>query len=151
MQLHGHLSVGSLVGIRKISVKNANNHLFSLAFARRQSGGRKRLGMHAAILQSATAFNACGPHQQGPNHDIPYSWPSGPGMMVKALVWFWWIEETQNANLVYQSDHEIGSTFQVMEQVVKIMMMVWPWWWSIARLGKEEREKQKAQGKGETW
>ena len=69
----------------------------------------------------------------------------------KALVWFWWIDETLSANLVYQSDHEIGSTFQVMEQVVKIMMMVWPWWWSSAHLGKEEREKQKAQGKGETW
>ena len=42
---------------------------------------------------------------------------------MKALVWFWWIDETLSANLVYQSDHEIGSTFQVMEQVV-IMMMV---------------------------
>ena len=43
---------------------------------------------------------------------------------VKALVWFWLIDETLSANLVYQSDHEIGSTFEVMEQVVKIMMMV---------------------------
>ena len=29
---------------------------------------------------------------------------------LKALVWFWWIDETLSANLVYQSDHEIGST-----------------------------------------
>ena len=29
---------------------------------------------------------------------------------VKALVWFWWIDEILSANLVYQSDYEIGST-----------------------------------------
>ena len=29
---------------------------------------------------------------------------------VKALVWFWWIDETLRTNLVYQSDYEIGST-----------------------------------------
>ena len=34
---------------------------------------------------------------------------------MKALVWFWWIDETLSANLVYQSDHEIGSTFQVVK------------------------------------
>ena len=45
----------------------------------------------------------------------------------KALVWFWWINDTLSANLVYQSDHEIGSTFQVVKQMVKIMMMVWTW------------------------
>ena len=39
---------------------------------------------------------------------------------VKALVWFWWIDETLSANLVYQSVHEIGSTFQVAKQM-KIM------------------------------
>ena len=44
---------------------------------------------------------------------------------VKALVWFWLIDETLSANLVYQSDYEIGSTFQVAKQIVKIMMMVW--------------------------
>ena len=32
---------------------------------------------------------------------------SGP---IKALVWFWLIDETLSANLVYQSDYEIGST-----------------------------------------
>jgi hypothetical protein len=41
---------------------------------------------------------------------------------VKTLVWFWWIDES--ANLVYQSDHEIGSMFQVVKQMVMIMMMV---------------------------
>ena len=29
---------------------------------------------------------------------------------VKALVWFWLIDEILSANLVYQSDYEIGST-----------------------------------------
>ena len=29
---------------------------------------------------------------------------------MKALVWFWWIDETLSVNLVYLSDHEIGST-----------------------------------------
>ena len=31
--------------------------------------------------------------------------------VLKALVWFWLIDETLSANLVYQSDYEIGSTF----------------------------------------
>ena len=31
-------------------------------------------------------------------------------VLLKALVWFWWIDETLSANLVYQSDYEIGST-----------------------------------------
>jgi hypothetical protein len=44
--------------------------------------------------------------------------------LVKAPVWFWWIDETLSANLVYQSDHKIGSTFQVVKQMVMIMMMV---------------------------
>ena len=46
--------------------------------------------------------------------------------MVKALVWFWWIDETLSANLVYQSDYEIGSTIPSDEAIVKIMMMVMP-------------------------
>ena len=29
---------------------------------------------------------------------------------MKALVWFWLINETLSANLVYQDDYEIGST-----------------------------------------
>ena len=32
------------------------------------------------------------------------------GDHVQALVWFWLIDETLSANLVYQSDYEIGST-----------------------------------------
>ena len=39
---------------------------------------------------------------------------------LKALVWFWLIDETLSANLVYQSDHEIGGIFQVVNQM-KIM------------------------------
>ena len=44
---------------------------------------------------------------------------------VKALVWFWLIDETLSANLVYQGDHEICSTTPSDEAMVKIMMMVW--------------------------
>ena len=70
--------------------------------------------------------------------------------LMKALVWFWWINETLSANLVYYSDYEIGSTYSK--------------WWSKWRswlddgdamvmikcldLERREREKQKAQGKG---
>ena len=51
-----------------------------------------------------------------------------PGLRrVKALVLFWLIDETLSANLVYQSDHEIGSTIPSDEATVKIMMMVMPW------------------------
>ena len=40
---------------------------------------------------------------------------------LKALVWFWLIDETLSANLVYQSDHEIGSTTPSDEAMMKIM------------------------------
>jgi hypothetical protein len=73
------------------------------------------------------------------------------GGRLKALVWFWWIDETLSANLVYQNNHEIGSTILSGGAMVKIMMMVWWPRWSSARFENEEREKQKAQGKGETW
>ena len=36
---------------------------------------------------------------------------------VKALVWFWLIDETLSANLVHQSDYEIGGTFQVVKEM----------------------------------
>ena len=37
--------------------------------------------------------------------------------LVKALVWFWLIDETLSANLVYQSDHDIDSTLQTVKQM----------------------------------
>jgi len=43
---------------------------------------------------------------------------------VKALAWFWLIDETLSANLVYQSDYEIGSTTPSDEALAKIMTMV---------------------------
>ena len=48
----------------------------------------------------------------------------GQPQYVKALVWFWLIDETLSANLIYQSDYEIGSTTPSDEAMVKIMMMV---------------------------
>ena len=46
---------------------------------------------------------------------------------LKALVWFWLIDETLSANLVYQSDYEIGSTTSSNEAMMKIMMIVKAW------------------------
>ena len=69
---------------------------------------------------------------------------------MKALVWFWWIDETLSVNLVYQSDYEIGSTTpsdEVNEEswhddgdgmvMIKCLDL------------EKKKEKQKAQGKGE--
>ena len=46
---------------------------------------------------------------------------------LKALVWFWLIDKTLSANLVYRSDYEIGSTTPSDEAMAKIMMMVMAW------------------------
>ena len=46
---------------------------------------------------------------------------------LKTLVWFWLIDETLNANLVYQDDYEIGSTTPSDEAMVKIMTMAMAW------------------------
>ena len=46
---------------------------------------------------------------------------------LKALVWFWLIDETLSANLVYQDVYEIGSTTPSDEAVTKIMTMVIAW------------------------
>ena len=43
---------------------------------------------------------------------------------MKALVWFWLIDETLSANLVYQDDYEIGSTTPSDEAMAKIMTTV---------------------------
>ena len=57
---------------------------------------------------------------------------------LKALVWFWLIDETLSANLVYQSDYEIDSTTPSDEAMAKIMMMV-----MIKCLNLEKKEKNK--------
>ena len=49
------------------------------------------------------------------------------GRRLKALVWFWLNDETLSANLVYQSDYEIGNTTQSDEAMAKIMTMVMAW------------------------
>ena len=50
-----------------------------------------------------------------PTHAATLVRPSTP---MKALVWFWLIDETLSANLVYQSDYEIGSTTPSGEAMV---------------------------------
>ena len=73
---------------------------------------------------------------------LPFSSPSS----LNALVWFWLIDETLSANLVYQSDYEIGSTtlsgeanedHDLMNGDAMVMI-------KVLRLGKEAREIQKA-------
>ena len=49
------------------------------------------------------------------------------GMLLKALVWFWLIDETLSANLVYQIYYEIGSTTPSDEAMAKIMTTVMAW------------------------
>ena len=46
---------------------------------------------------------------------------------LKALVWFWLIDETLSANLVYQSDLKIGTTTPRDKAIMKIMTMVMAW------------------------
>ena len=46
---------------------------------------------------------------------------------LKALIWFWLIDETLSANLVYQGDYEIGSTTPSDEAMAKIMTTVIAW------------------------
>ena len=48
-------------------------------------------------------------------------------ILLKALVWFWLIDETLSANLVYQDVYEIGSTTPSDEAMTKIMTMVIAW------------------------
>ena len=50
--------------------------------------------------------------------------PQERSARVKALVWFWLIDEILSANLVYQDGHEIGSTTPSDEAMTKIMMMM---------------------------
>ena len=50
------------------------------------------------------------------------------GGCLKALVWFWLIDETLSANLVYQSNYEICSTTPSGEaNEDHSMMMMMPW------------------------
>ena len=61
-------------------------------------------------------------HGHVPSHNF-----SVPFAFVKSLVWFWLIDETLSANLVYQSNYEIGSTTPSDEAMAKIMTMVMAW------------------------
>ena len=56
---------------------------------------------------------------------------------LKVLVWFWLIDETLSANLVYQGDYEIGSTTPSDEAITKIMTMV-----MIKRLNLEKKKEK---------
>jgi hypothetical protein len=51
------------------------------------------------------------PREEGGVVDEARACTACDGARVKALVWFWLIDETLSANLVCQSVYEIGSTF----------------------------------------
>ena len=62
---------------------------------------------------------------------------------MKALVWFWVIDETLSANLVYQSDYEIGSTIPSVEtNEDHDMMMV-----MLLRLEKKKEKNKRLKTK----
>ena len=70
----------------------------------------------------------------GYTHQVRLRAPGGkwitsesPSQWLKALVWFWLIDETLSANLVYQGDYEIGSTTTSDEAITKIMTIVMAW------------------------
>ena len=67
--------------------------------------------------------------------------------VVKALVWFWWIDETLSANLVYQSDYEIGSTILSDGVMVKIMMIVVTMMIKCLDLEKKKEKNKKLKAK----
>ena len=60
-------------------------------------------------------------------HRRPGALATLPRRRLKALVWFWLIDETLSANLVYQIDYEIGNTTPSDEAMMKIMTMVMAW------------------------
>ena len=89
-------------------------------------GGLHRLTNRSPVRSSpcATIVTTIGSYQ-GPYDDEAVQSRAG---RLKALVWFWLIDETLSANLVYQSDYEIGSTIPSGEaNEDHDMMMVIPW------------------------
>jgi hypothetical protein len=70
---------------------------------------------------------------------------------MKALVWFWWIDETLSANLIYQSDHEIGSTipsggaYEDHDDGVVTMMI------KCLDMEKKKERNKKLKAKVKTW
>ena len=96
------------------------------------------------------AFDATQWHQQGRKQGVHtcvhQALSSLDGYLLdvlKALVWFWIIDETLvlTSMLSVCRLKEVG-TCQVMEQVMIMVMMVMTTRWSSTQLGKEEREKQ---------
>ena len=69
---------------------------------------------------SVSTFRYSDPDDEDVDEVLLVDSPPPLSRPVKALVWFWLIDETLSANLVYQSDYEIGSTFQVVKKM-KIM------------------------------
>ena len=60
----------------------------------------------------------------GPPDEVPKVSKHTSLVRLKALVWFWLIDETLSANLVYQDDYEIRSTTPSDEAMTKIITLV---------------------------
>ena len=75
----------------------------------------------------STVAGACAHAAEGWGRSCAAEGRSRARATVKALDWFWIIDETLSANLVYQDDYEIGSTTPSDEAMTKIMTMVIAW------------------------
>jgi hypothetical protein len=73
--------------------------------------------------------------------------------LLKALVWFWWIDETLGTNLCALSEYEIGQVHSKWwSKWWRSWWWWWSWWWSRARTWKRRKRKTKwVQGKGEMY
>ena len=97
------------------------------------TGGARVRERASKRLARWTRRTRCGGRQgrerglHGQGQGLPREQSERATRTVKALVWFWLIDETLSANLVYQSDCEIGSTTPSDEAMAKIITMVMAW------------------------
>ena len=72
--------------------------------------------------------------------------------LLKTLVWFWWIDETLSANLVYQSKNEIGYAHSKWWSKMGMIMMVMAMEMiKCSDLEKKKEKNKKTKGKGDFW
>ena len=81
--------------------------------------GRRRKDASSKISQRSCRC-AFDDHNHRSNKEATLDEPR-EARWLKALVWFWLIDGTLSANLVHQSDYEIGGTAPSDEVIVKIM------------------------------
>ena len=87
--------------------------------------GRRRKDASSKISQRSCRC-AFDDHNHRSNKEATLDEPR-EARRLKALVWFWLIDETLSAHLVYQGDYGIGSTTPSDEAMTKIMTMMMAW------------------------